>query len=253
MQQFKFKYFMLSLSLLLGCAPFFNSCDEVENAFEASTIKGVYQNIGRVYDNIRTIRWLNLETNGNMTLVETLNGQRFTTKGKWIKLKDKETIKISCTDGDRKGETYIIDLTSVHYSEISFTFKGIDYTLNETHTSTMQKWMDSTLTPFDYSYLFGTWTATPSYGSNSTNWQTLQINSDYTFTLTTINGEQTQTTTGTIGVGNNGKYLDLFAIAGVYAGQTIQGNVNSGFTSSNMLLDIYNLTTNEDGIYTLNK
>ena len=61
MKRFKFKYFMLSLSLLLGCAPFFNSCDEVENAFEASTIKGVYQNIGRVYDNIRTIRWLNLE------------------------------------------------------------------------------------------------------------------------------------------------------------------------------------------------
>ena len=74
------KCIMLSLSLFLGCGALFVSCDDVsdsiENSIESSTIKGVYQNTGRVYDNVRTIRWFNLKSNGDMTLVETLNGKQ---------------------------------------------------------------------------------------------------------------------------------------------------------------------------------
>ncbi len=251
------KCIMLSLSLFLGCGALFVSCDDVsdsiENSIESSTIKGVYQNTGRVYDNVRIIRWFNLKSNGDMTLVETLNGKRFITNGKWVKLDKQETIKIVCNDGDRKGETHIINLTNVHYSDISFTFNGIDYTLYETKTAKMEEWLKTTPATFDYSYLFGTWTATPTYGGESANWKTLQVKSDYTFTLTTQNGEQTQTTTGTVGVGDKGKFLDLFAKSGAYAGQTFQGNVYGEVSSSKMDLEVYNINTDTETRYDLTK
>ena len=74
---------------------------------------------------------------------------------------------------------------------------------------------------------------------------------DYTFTLTTQNGEQTQTTNGTVGVGDKGKFLDLFAKSGAYAGQTFQGNVYGEISSSKMDMDVYNLNTGKlcyDGV-----
>ncbi len=164
------------------------SKDDTDTFVDSFILTNPWRCDGLESDQDRHWKYLRLTNEHQFELIEVENGTKHITTGEWEVSNSGKTFTLNAKAGALSGQSLVMNMLETSFTHIKFTVNGVEREMVGCKTKDIEEYKSSTITPYNYQALYGTWENT--YKINILRY--LQINPDRTFTFVEQPNDTTQ-------------------------------------------------------------